>query len=806
MAKVSDSSDDLMDDNELCLICCGNDLKSERGITPCNHNSVCGPCHIRLRYLHSDLRCPVCKTSNDRIIVDADCNNENEEPKIFDNYEIWGDELGQDFIFREDVKIFFREPYYDKEVTPLFSLACKQRGCNYVSKRGLKSLSDHLRTKHTMSFCNLCVEAKRDFISNLPRFRPEQLKYHQSKGDGKSSGFKGHPICEFCRPKRFYDLTKLHEHLNKQHYKCHVCERQNNPNQFFKDYDKLAIHFDKQHFLCHDPQCLAARFVVFENEIDLRAHEISTHGTSRLNSSSTKINLEFRVRRSGFDGSGYEDQNVPTEDDFQFGLNGEVFVPESLPGQQNNNSQLQENEPEISDPTHAARTAEMRAHAAQIRRSQSNSELKEDFPTLGIEGNNEPLAGWTAEGRRVIQGNRRAITEDAFPSLQSTATSSATRNIAINSNRSLQRSTQARRAARPYSNIIGSTQSVSSTTTSLSRTRLSSNTVRNERSTLSAENFPSLGGGNIASRSAVIASTPARPMTSVLSAPRQNAINRAPTRAMRPAPTASDFPALGGTSTYAAAENFARKNRKDILKPKARDRPSADILKVPTPTAGMDAKEQLAALKSILGPTNYKKLKKLTIDFASNVLAHEQYIDQAAETFPEGKKDADFWNFMPALIESCPDEGDGRNNKTFEYMATVRIAVDIDDGWAPPPPQPPPPPMQTPLVASISRVSIHSTPRTSVYAKKNKTKVKNSWGSNSSVKSIATNTKLPNGMSVVKDAMREPTQRGSATKYMAKMNADEKKMKQQMSQQAGTSKKSKAKKKKNELRDLAFGK
>ena len=66
---------------------------------------------------------------------------------------------------------------------------------------------------------------------------------------------------------------KLHEHLNKEHYKCHICDKQGKPNQFFKDYTRLERHFDRDHYLCHDGQCLSARFVVFENEIDLRAHE-----------------------------------------------------------------------------------------------------------------------------------------------------------------------------------------------------------------------------------------------------------------------------------------------------------------------------------------------------------------------------------------------------------------------------------------------------------------------------------------------------------------------------------------------------
>ena len=43
----------------------------------------------------------------------------------------------------------------------------------------------------------------------------------------------------------------------------------------------------------------------------------------------TKIKLEFRGRR---DGDEHLHQVAPTGDDFQYGLNGEAFVPDALPG------------------------------------------------------------------------------------------------------------------------------------------------------------------------------------------------------------------------------------------------------------------------------------------------------------------------------------------------------------------------------------------------------------------------------------------------------------------------------------------
>jgi hypothetical protein len=226
----------------------------------------------------------------------------------------------------------------------------------------VRGLQDHLKYKHRLTLCDLCIENKRDFVALLPRFTPDQLRSHMAKGDSMETGFRGASRVRVCRPKRFYDLTHLHMHLQKDHYKCHVCDKQGLADQYFRDYQALEKHFDRQHFLCQDPQCTAARFLVFENEIDLRAHELAVHGGT--STGSTKIQLEFRVRREGYSGAGYDTQTVPSEDDFQYGVDGEAFVPEGLPAREQGPNEA------TSHPLHFQRTNELRAQAAGIRPAQ----------------------------------------------------------------------------------------------------------------------------------------------------------------------------------------------------------------------------------------------------------------------------------------------------------------------------------------------------------------------------------------------------------------------------------------------------
>ena len=177
-----------------CLVCY-TDLKYQ-AVTSCEHDQICGTCHLRLRHLHNERKCPICKTSLETIVVDDASNR-----KKLSDYPIWGNDLGADFVFREDVSMFFRKDYFEKEILPLFGYTCHKHACEYVGepatsqKTPIRGLQDHLRTAHRLALCQLCVDHQRDFVARLPRFTPAQLQKHLKEGDGKDSGFQGHPVC-----------------------------------------------------------------------------------------------------------------------------------------------------------------------------------------------------------------------------------------------------------------------------------------------------------------------------------------------------------------------------------------------------------------------------------------------------------------------------------------------------------------------------------------------------------------------------------------------------------------------------------
>ena len=859
-----------------CMVCY-TDL-THPCVTPCSHNEVCGTCHLRLRYLHSDKKCPMCKQENQQIIVDR-----FEHVKLFEEYPLWGDELGADFIFRDDVGMFFPKDYYEAQILSLFGYHCgvcknydgvtvnpdantnqdpsnkrdnnhNQQNKGKKNNRGaitpVKSLLDHLRNKHRLTLCEFCVDHKRDFVALLPRFTPSQLKSHMAVGDSIETGFRGHPLCEFCRPRRFYDLTHLHMHLQQDHYKCHVCETQGLANQYFRDYAALEKHFDRQHFLCKDPQCVAARFMVFENEIDLRAHELSVHGGT--STGSTKIQLQFRVRREGYSGAGYESQTVPSDDDFQYGIDGEAFVPEGLPQQEHGPNE------ETSHPLHFQRTEEFRTLAAGIRAAQSES-AEEAFPSLGeANAQSEGIRmGWTAAGslQRFTRPGVVTNSVEQFPSLTSSSASGGNskgsvtgklRAGGVSGGRqfSAMRIAAMGGAPAPSNNDWASQAAARPATSDRVQAQSFAHSTNgsnvNRQSDLGENNFPSLGGA-----SHVRATYPSIPSNG--SSRTQNT----------PSITASDFPSLGAASktraTYPVNANGA--NRAETLAPALNnaahfppppkvsaksnsvrakllgDRkpaPANNMSNFPPPQSQQSMKQGMATveeMKASLGLTNYKELKNLTKQFASDELAPDAYVDRAAALFESGYGDADFWLFLPALLVSCPNQTSAA--QALRCVDDLRAAHQASTAPAPTTSWTAPPPLSSGndafATASYShRSAVAQAPRaairpvgvaiqpTSSRSVPHGTQGKNkgAWGS-SGASSVIRAKASP--VSVAVAAANQTPQSGTATSFMAK----ESKLQNQTSATSTGSNSTKAlpaggqskKKKKQsaELRALAFG-
>ncbi|QIX00109.1 hypothetical protein AMS68_005626 [Peltaster fructicola] len=178
--------------------------------------------------------------------------------------------------------IAFEKDAIWEDTIVLLRYNCPDPSCD-VACLGWPDLHRHVKTVHHKVMCDLCTRNKKVFTHEHELFTPQDLKRHERHGDDNpgavdQSGFKGHPECGFCR-QRFYGDDELYTHCRDKHERCHLCDRRtggNNP-RYFVDYNSLEAHFGKEHYPCLDSECQEKKFVVFDSEMDLKAHQLEAH-------------------------------------------------------------------------------------------------------------------------------------------------------------------------------------------------------------------------------------------------------------------------------------------------------------------------------------------------------------------------------------------------------------------------------------------------------------------------------------------------------------------------------------------------
>src|SRR6202012_4617339 len=100
----------------------------------------------------------------------------------------------------------------------------------------------------------------------------------------------------FCK-ESFYGDDELFVHCREKHERCHICDRRT-PGRphYYLNYNTLEEHFRKDHFLCPDKECLEKKFVVFDSELDFKAHKLEAHPDG-LTKDARRVDMsDFAVR------------------------------------------------------------------------------------------------------------------------------------------------------------------------------------------------------------------------------------------------------------------------------------------------------------------------------------------------------------------------------------------------------------------------------------------------------------------------------------------------------------------------------
>ncbi|GAA95526.1 uncharacterized protein L969DRAFT_45026 [Mixia osmundae IAM 14324] len=317
------------EEEDVCLICA--EPIRFYALGTCSHRT-CHICSIRLRALYKQKACTICKTELPHVVFTVSPD------APYSAYDI------NQIAFRDKVlDIYFETSAMLEETLALLKFNCpwssytslsaataaaqttapeiddkgkarehvdiaqiKQGECDILST-GWSDLKRHVK-KHNRVLCDLCVANKKMFSHEHTLFTPATLQSHMRYGDAapgagddaEATGFTGHPACDFCRI-NYYDSDQLYSHCRKEHEQCFICVRNEwGRYQYFRDFKELEGHFATEHFACHAPTCLAQRFVVFETEIDLQAHQVESHGAempsdqrSRLGARRLDIDIHY---------------------------------------------------------------------------------------------------------------------------------------------------------------------------------------------------------------------------------------------------------------------------------------------------------------------------------------------------------------------------------------------------------------------------------------------------------------------------------------------------------------------------------
>ena len=292
---------------EVCFICASPVVHNS--VAPCNHRT-CHICALRLRALYKTRACAHCRVSFVASCprVDHHANNEQTEAKyvIFtDNATKRFEDFVDDDIQENDEVLgikYEQKEIYDDTVL-LLRYNCPAADCD-VACWGWPDLHRHVKSVHHKQLCDLCTRNKKVFTHEHELFTQQELRKHEKFGDDNpgavdQSGFKGHPQCGFCL-ERFYGDDELYSHCRDKHERCHICDRRNEgrQQQYYQDYNALEKHFRQDHFLCADQECMEKKFVVFESEMDLKAHQLEAHPNGLTKDARRDAR---RVDMSGFD-------------------------------------------------------------------------------------------------------------------------------------------------------------------------------------------------------------------------------------------------------------------------------------------------------------------------------------------------------------------------------------------------------------------------------------------------------------------------------------------------------------------------
>eukprot|EP00620_Florenciella_sp_RCC1587_P024424 CAMPEP_0182556666 /NCGR_PEP_ID=MMETSP1324-20130603/856_1 /TAXON_ID=236786 /ORGANISM="Florenciella sp., Strain RCC1587" /LENGTH=279 /DNA_ID=CAMNT_0024768593 /DNA_START=226 /DNA_END=1061 /DNA_ORIENTATION=- len=278
-----------MGDRDDCLICCSPIAIVAKG--KCGHGVVCGECVVRSRYLHDEIRCPVCKDEQKWVAM----SSPGFAPDMVEAPSAAA-------LRSAPLGLVFTDDNAKTLVNGLMGVACPQ--CRQP-QQSLQALKAHVKDAHGgVSLCTVCLKSRKVFMHEQRCYSKKELDLHNRKGDAAindDAPIEPHQKCKFCKGQLFFDELALALHVREKHFRCHLCERRgvDADRLYYGTYPQMEAHFRESHFLCEHPDCKDRQLEnVFMTEFDLQAHNVNVHfkgKRGKAGKAARQINLNFMV-------------------------------------------------------------------------------------------------------------------------------------------------------------------------------------------------------------------------------------------------------------------------------------------------------------------------------------------------------------------------------------------------------------------------------------------------------------------------------------------------------------------------------
>nr|XP_031863964.1 uncharacterized protein CI109_000608 [Kwoniella shandongensis]KAA5531036.1 hypothetical protein CI109_000608 [Kwoniella shandongensis] len=328
-------------DEDICFICAEPITFWSVGV--CGHRT-CHVCAVRLRTFYKKNDCTFCKTPLPSLLFSrspetpfpSEHHVTPSPPKVIAKAHDNADKLPKGerwdkglimpgtldvaaFPFGDEILgVVFEDEDMMEATLLLLRYNCPYQDCPFQAANWV-SLERHTLSTHGLVICTLCRSQLSRFAHEQVLYPPHLLPLHdpskvkrgqrppRPRGDKEIELVKGweapHPLCEFCH-QAFFGPDELFKHMRHEHEECHVCREKGDRDVYFQNYLKLEQHFNQDHFPCTQPSCIEKKFVVFPNDLDLRAHMVAEHSdqmSARDRAQARQLPVDFsdNSRRSG---------------------------------------------------------------------------------------------------------------------------------------------------------------------------------------------------------------------------------------------------------------------------------------------------------------------------------------------------------------------------------------------------------------------------------------------------------------------------------------------------------------------------